>query len=96
MVTEESIQKFSKQCANIFEQVGRDVIGQKDVVEGLVPHARGHDKDPEILHHFGLSTEIPETERTKYVLEFPLAFRNVSVPYIKIVCHFFFSHVARR
>ena len=36
MVTEESIQKFSKQCANIFEQVGRDVIGQKDVVEGTI------------------------------------------------------------
>ena len=36
MVTEESIQKFSKQCANIFEQVGRDVIGQKEVVEGTI------------------------------------------------------------
>ncbi len=36
MVTEENIQKFSKQCANIFEQVGRDVIGQKDVVEGTI------------------------------------------------------------
>lgn len=36
MVTEENIQKFSKQCANIFSQVERDVIGQKDVVEGTI------------------------------------------------------------
>ncbi len=36
MVTEENIQKFSKQCANIFKQVERDVIGQKDVVEGTI------------------------------------------------------------
>ncbi|MBE7077208.1 MAG: MoxR family ATPase [Clostridiales bacterium] len=27
---------FCKQCADIFEQVGRDVIGQKEVVEGTI------------------------------------------------------------
>ena len=36
MVTEENIQKFSEQCKNIFEQISRDVIGQKDVIEGAV------------------------------------------------------------
>ena len=36
MVTEQSIQKFSEQCKNIFEQIGRDVIGQKEVIEGAV------------------------------------------------------------
>ena len=36
MVTEANIQKFSTQCKNIFEQIGRDVIGQKDVIEGAV------------------------------------------------------------
>ncbi len=36
MVTEESVKKFSEQCANIFKQVERDVIGQKDVVEGTI------------------------------------------------------------
>ena len=36
MVTEKSILKFSEQCKNIFEQVGRDVIGQKEVVEGTI------------------------------------------------------------
>ena len=36
MVTEQNIQKFSKQCKNIFEQIGRDVIGQKEVIEGAV------------------------------------------------------------
>ena len=36
MVTEASIQKFSTQCKNIFEQIGRDVIGQKEVIEGAV------------------------------------------------------------
>ena len=36
MVTEQSIQKFSIQCKNIFEQIGRDVIGQKEVIEGAV------------------------------------------------------------
>ena len=36
MVTEQNIQKFSEQCKNIFEQIGRDVIGQKEVIEGAV------------------------------------------------------------
>ncbi len=36
MVTEKDIEQFSKQCANIFEQVSRDVIGQKDVVQGTI------------------------------------------------------------
>ena len=36
MITEENIKKFSAQCNNIFEQIGRDVIGQKEVVEGAV------------------------------------------------------------
>ena len=36
MVTEQSIQKFSVQCKNIFDQIGRDVIGQKEVIEGAV------------------------------------------------------------
>ena len=36
MITEESIQKFSKQCEDIFTQIRRDVIGQEAVVEGTV------------------------------------------------------------
>ena len=36
MVTEKDIEQFGAQCANIFEQVSRDVIGQKDVVEGTI------------------------------------------------------------
>ena len=36
MVTEQNIQKFSTQCKNIFDQIGRDVIGQKEVIEGAV------------------------------------------------------------
>jgi MoxR-like ATPase len=36
MVTEENIKQFSKQCDDIFAQIGRDVIGQKEVVEGTV------------------------------------------------------------
>ena len=36
MITEESVQKFSKQCENIFTQIRRDVIGQNEVVEGTV------------------------------------------------------------
>ena len=36
MVTEQSILKFSEQCKNIFQQVSRDVIGQKPVVEGTI------------------------------------------------------------
>ena len=36
MVTEQNIQKFSTQCKNIFTQIERDVIGQKEVIEGAV------------------------------------------------------------
>ena len=36
MITEKDIEQFCKQCANIFEQISRDVIGQKEVVEGTV------------------------------------------------------------
>ena len=36
MINEESIKQFSTQCANIFKQIGRDVIGQHEVVEGAV------------------------------------------------------------
>lgn len=36
MITEQSIQDFSKNCDRIFEQIRRDVIGQEDVVEGTV------------------------------------------------------------
>ena len=36
MVTEKSIDQFSEQCKEIFKQIGRDVIGQKDVVEYTV------------------------------------------------------------
>jgi MoxR-like ATPase len=36
MINEENIKQFSEQCKNIFEQVGRDVIGQKEVVEGTI------------------------------------------------------------
>ena len=35
-VTEESLSQFTKVCENIFIQLGRDLIGQKDVVEGTV------------------------------------------------------------
>ena len=36
MVTEQDIQKFSKQCKNIFTQIERDVVGQKEVVESTI------------------------------------------------------------
>lgn len=36
MVDEKDIQQFGEQCNNIFAQVGRDVIGQKEVVEGTI------------------------------------------------------------
>ena len=36
MISEENIKKFSEQCKNIYAQIGRDVIGQKDVIEGAV------------------------------------------------------------
>ena len=35
-VTEQNIKLFSEQCKNIFEQIGRDVIGQREVIEGAV------------------------------------------------------------
>lgn len=36
MVQEKDIEQFSKQCAAIFGEISRDVIGQKEVVEGTV------------------------------------------------------------
>ncbi len=36
MVTEKDIEQFCGQCKNIFEQVSRDVVGQKEVVEGTI------------------------------------------------------------
>ena len=36
MITEQNLEKFSTQCKNIFAQIGRDVIGQKEVIEGAV------------------------------------------------------------
>ena len=36
MTTEKNIEKFSQQCKEIFTQIERDVIGQKDIVEGTV------------------------------------------------------------
>ena len=36
MVTEQTLKNFSEKCANIFKQIERDVIGQKDVVYGTV------------------------------------------------------------
>lgn len=36
MVEEKDIQQFCKQCNDIFTQISRDVIGQKDVVENTV------------------------------------------------------------
>ncbi|MBQ8408599.1 MAG: MoxR family ATPase [Clostridia bacterium] len=36
MISEENIKKFSEQCKNIYAQISRDVIGQKDVIEGAV------------------------------------------------------------
>ena len=36
MVTEKDIEQFGKQCEEIFKQVSRDVIGQKEVVEGTI------------------------------------------------------------
>ena len=36
MATRNDIEQFSKQCENIFTQIRRDVIGQKEVVEGTV------------------------------------------------------------
>lgn len=36
MVTEESIKQFSAQCARIFEETGKDMIGQEDVVRNTI------------------------------------------------------------
>ncbi len=36
MVNQENIEQFSKQCDNIFAQIARDVVGQKEVVEGTI------------------------------------------------------------
>ena len=36
MVTEQNIQKFSQQCKDIFAQIGRDVIGQTEIVESTI------------------------------------------------------------
>ena len=36
MATEQDIKDFSEQTKKIFEQIGRDVIGQKEVVRGAV------------------------------------------------------------
>ena len=36
MVTEQTIEKFSVQCKDIFTQIQRDVVGQKEVVESTV------------------------------------------------------------
>lgn len=36
MVTEESIQQFSAQCARIFEETRKDMIGQEDVVRNTI------------------------------------------------------------
>ena len=35
MVTEKDIEQFGKQCEDIFAQVSRDVIGQKEVIDAL-------------------------------------------------------------
>lgn len=36
MITEENLKDFEGKIQNIFEQIGRDLIGQKEVVEGAV------------------------------------------------------------
>ena len=36
MVTEQNIQKFSQQCKDIFAQIERDVIGQKEIVQETI------------------------------------------------------------
>lgn len=36
MVTEKDLQVFSSKCRQVFEQIGRDMVGQKDVVENTV------------------------------------------------------------
>ena len=36
MITEQNIETFSEKCKNIFTQIERDVIGQKEIVEGTI------------------------------------------------------------
>ena len=36
MATEQEVLQFSKQCNDIFTQISRDVVGQKEVVEGTI------------------------------------------------------------
>lgn len=36
MVTEQSVREFTQTAKNIFEQISRDIVGQKEVVEGAV------------------------------------------------------------
>ena len=36
MVNEKNIEQFCKQCEDIFNQISRDVIGQKEVVRSTV------------------------------------------------------------
>lgn len=36
MISEEQLKLFSSKCSVIFEQIGRDVIGQSEVVEGTI------------------------------------------------------------
>ena len=36
MVTEESIKQFSVQCSRMFEETGKDMIGQSEVVENTI------------------------------------------------------------
>ena len=36
MATEQSVREFTQTAKNIFEQISRDIVGQKEVVEGAV------------------------------------------------------------
>ncbi len=36
MITEQNIEKFSNQCKEIFKQIERDVVGQKDIIEETI------------------------------------------------------------
>ena len=36
MVTEEMLQVFKEKCESIYKELGKDMIGQQDVVEGCV------------------------------------------------------------
>ena len=35
-IVEKDVEQFSTQCENIFKQISRDVIGQKEVVEHTI------------------------------------------------------------